>query len=662
MSRRSPTLFSLEELTRQLGRFARKFRKRSKARTKPHLRIETFESRQLLATDMAMVQNLDFGNPDANVQLMLSDQVFYFTKETPESGRELWSYTQWTQSRQLTDLNPGHDSSNPTNVTNHLGGIYFYADDGLSFNLWRLAASGIGASRVTNTGTGPNLTLRGRELLSIGNDLFFTASDGTSGFELWKLSNNTLSLVRDINPGAGSSVPSRMTNVNGRLYFVANNGINGYELWTSDGTSAGTSPVVDIQAGAGSSAPDYLTNVSGTLYFRAQQPTQSELWRVDSTGAAARVVAAAGFTEPTAFEQLTNVNGRLAFVASTAAAGRELWAIDAQSQSFMVMDVRAGTESSEPQELTAVGGQLYFSVGNSAITNRLWKSDLTIAGTISLPETAIGIKNLTNISGRLYYSNRNALKRLNATETGTESVGGPMNPLSLVTSSIIRAKLMFTEQGRGGGLWESDGTTVGTRMAETLTIDASSNIDRMMNVNGSLYFTYTEFIYFRYNNIGVVNKDSLNTGSQRLGSTTLPPFRIYNISGTVYFTDGQVIRKLPPATAASTVRDFTGIGSVGAIVEANGVAYFPLTNATVPGSTKAMEQRPAQFKSEHQQFSLGASGQYVQCWWYAVLRCQRFGKRPRVMEERWHCGRDQHGQGHCPRCCWFVPNNLRQHR
>ncbi len=54
-------------------------------------------------------------------------------------------------------------------------------------------------------------------------------------------------MVRDIRPGAYGSNPSSLTDVNGTLYFQATDGSNGYELWKSDGTFAGTVLVRDIR-------------------------------------------------------------------------------------------------------------------------------------------------------------------------------------------------------------------------------------------------------------------------------------------------------------------------------------------------------------------------------------------------------------------------------
>jgi ELWxxDGT repeat protein len=68
-------------------------------------------------------------------------------------------------------------------------------------------------------------------------------------------------------------------NVNGRLFFDASDGSHGVELWESDGTSAGTVMVQDINPGSHASSPRYLTNVSGTLFFGANDGSHGyELW------------------------------------------------------------------------------------------------------------------------------------------------------------------------------------------------------------------------------------------------------------------------------------------------------------------------------------------------------------------------------------------------
>ena len=127
----------------------------------------------------------------------------------------------------------------------------------------------------------------------MGFAVYFAADDGVNGNELWKSDGTAAGtvLVEDINPGAGSSVPSYLTNVSGTLFFAASNGVDGIELWKSDGTAAGTVLVKDISPFAepdSSSSPSFLTNVSGTLFFRADDGVYGvgdELWKSDGTEA-----------------------------------------------------------------------------------------------------------------------------------------------------------------------------------------------------------------------------------------------------------------------------------------------------------------------------------------------------------------------------------------
>ena len=89
------------------------------------------------------------------------------------------------------------------------------------------------------------------DLVAVGSELFFAASDGVHGRELWK-SNGTAAgtlMVKDIDPGPSGSYPAHLTNVSGTLFFAANDGTHGTELWRSNGTAAGTLMVKDIHPG-----------------------------------------------------------------------------------------------------------------------------------------------------------------------------------------------------------------------------------------------------------------------------------------------------------------------------------------------------------------------------------------------------------------------------
>ena len=98
--------------------------------------------------------------------------------------------------------------------------------------------------------------------------------------------------MKDINPGTGDSYPHYLTAVGSMLFFQATDGSNGYELWKSDGTSAGTVMVANINPGVASSSPARLTAVGNMLYFTASDSTSgNELWKSDGTSTGTVVVA-----------------------------------------------------------------------------------------------------------------------------------------------------------------------------------------------------------------------------------------------------------------------------------------------------------------------------------------------------------------------------------
>ncbi len=87
-------------------------------------------------------------------------------------------------------------------------------------------------------------------MINVGGMVFFGATDGVAGVELWKSDGTAAGtvMVKDIYSGPFSSDVKYLTNVNGTVFFVANDGTNGAELWKSDGTAAGTVMVKDLRA------------------------------------------------------------------------------------------------------------------------------------------------------------------------------------------------------------------------------------------------------------------------------------------------------------------------------------------------------------------------------------------------------------------------------
>ncbi|MEZ2229160.1 MAG: ELWxxDGT repeat protein, partial [Microcoleus sp.] len=379
---------------------------------------------------------------------------------TPFSTQALATYSGLLGYKPLKDINPGANSSNPQNLTNVNGTLYFRASEPTNGGeLWKSDGTAAGTVLVKDINPGASSSLLAN-LTNVNGTLYFNAIDPTNGQELWKSDGTAAGtvLVKDINPGTSSSAPSNLTNVNGTLYFNASDFTNGAELWKSDGTAAGTVLVKDINPGASSSNPSNLTNVNGTLYFIANNPTNgAELWKSDGTAAGTVLVKDIDPGAVSSFlSNLTNVNGTLYFRASDTN-GTELWKSDGTAaDTVLVKDINPGANGSSPSNLTNVNGTLYFNANIPTNGAELWKSDGTAAGTVLVKDInpgAIGSspQNLTNVNGTLYF---NAIDPTNGAE-----------------------------------LWKSDGTAAGTVLVKDINPGTNGSAPQnLTNVNGNLYF------------------------------------------------------------------------------------------------------------------------------------------------------------------------------
>ncbi len=202
--------------------------------------------------------------------------------------------------------------------------------------------------------------------------MFFTATDGPHGRELWR-TNGTYTgtvMVKDIAHGTASSSPNHLVAVGGTLYFLADDGTHGEQLWKSNGTAAGT--VMVKYLGAGSKNVRSLAAVGNRLYFAASTPgVGNALWSSLGTTATTNEVAPVAVGADT----IADVAGVAMFAGNDGTHGLEPWVSDGTaSGTYMLADVWPGTESSLPRDFTYAGGRVYFLDNYDAY---LWTATVT---------------------------------------------------------------------------------------------------------------------------------------------------------------------------------------------------------------------------------------------------------------------------------------------
>jgi eukaryotic-like serine/threonine-protein kinase len=226
--------------------------------------------------------------------------TLFFTANDGLTGIELWkSNGTLAGTMPVKDILSGIGGSNPSNLTNVNGKLYFNArgktSEGIDsgYELWTSDGTLAGTTRVKDIysgigGSNPS------NLTNVNGKLYFNARGRTSegidsGYELWTSAGTDLGtmMVMDINPGYSSSFPSNLREVNGILYFSADDGLIGQEFWKFE-PFGNPSLVKDLNnistfGSPGSSIPKDFTRVGALLYFTATIGTDQFLVRSDGT-------------------------------------------------------------------------------------------------------------------------------------------------------------------------------------------------------------------------------------------------------------------------------------------------------------------------------------------------------------------------------------------
>ena len=524
------------------------------------------------ATGSMMVKDINLTGSSSPSFLTTVNNNVYFNATDGIHGKTLWK-SDGTASG-TTMVNYSNNSSYPSSMTTIGNKDYFFADDGIhGTELWKSDGTASGTTMVKDIFPG----LDGSDfgfLKAIDNMLYFEATDGENGYGLWK-SDGTEAGTVQIKPGAFENT-QYVVKLNGFLYFDGWDPVNGLELWKSDGTDEGTSIVKDINPGSNSSIPTYLTVVNNTLFFTADDGVYgTELWKSDGTASGTVMVKDIYVGDGSIPTNLTKVGNELFFEANDDYHGIELWKSDGtEAGTVMVKDINLDGDS-VPMYLTAIDNTLYFAASPDINGSKLWKSDGTEAGTVIVKDMYPGGDTsplgLVNVNGVLFFSaNDNVnidLWKSDGTEAGTTYVknidygSGPTNLIK------VNGNLYFTvNDGTNiGTIWKSDGTEAGTQMVGSISENGGSGASGLVVSTDNLFFNANNAVY------GYEPwSQSINSNSAPMVTTVLPTFSNGTVSvvAPVVDVDNDLVQYFVDYSldngstwSSSTIKTVSGLGS-----------------------------------------------------------------------------------------------------
>jgi len=522
--------------------------------------------------------------PDIEDQVAAVNGTLFFAGFGGNTGDELWK-SDGTTTTLVADINPGSANSFPNDLTNVNGTLYFSAVDNLhGRELWK--SDGITATLVADINPGitnsfPNDS-NPNNLANVNGTLFFAADDGVHGNELWASDGTTAGtrLFKDIELLGASSGPYSMTNFNGQIYFVADDGVHGTELWRTDGVHT---TQFDLNPGADPSIPGLLTVFNGQLYFEAYDDVNGpDLWKTN--GSSAPTIVNFGSGTGTSPNLLTVVSGWLFFSAYDQNFNRQLWKTDGTTVSLIPINPTGG---SYPEQFVVVGNQLYFMATDGVHGGQMWRTDGTTTAMLPADFSNINwrpldnLSGFTNLNGTLFFAGNDGthgtqLWKTDGTTLTMLTDFNETNGYNPIYLTVANGLVFFVANDgmHGNQVWQSDGTT--TKQVTNANFYASSGPVFLTAVNNTLFFTGSD----------PVNGNALweTTGNTAPVLNNYGPGALTALNGLLYFETGQGPE---PASLWKTdgvtttfVADLASLGVAGPFLDVSNTLYFQAEDAT----------------------------------------------------------------------------------
>lgn len=257
---------------------------------------------------------------------------------------------------------------------NFAGNAIFTTRTGSQQSLWKTNGTSAGTVKLATHNTiAP--------LLIYGSELYLAINNGINGNELWKMtSSDSLSMLKDVNPGSGDGYSGEIVISNNLLYFEATDGTSGNDLWKTDGTTSGTVLAVDLEY---DNFYQY-TDVNGTIFFTrtffGEYDSEAELWKTQGT--ATTTVRVKYFEPAGSYNDLSHFlafQGKLYFIYNENIPYHHLYVSDGTDAG--TQKIKTVTIDGMVYKMLDANTHFVYYGHSQSFTSPIEKSDGTLAGT-----------------------------------------------------------------------------------------------------------------------------------------------------------------------------------------------------------------------------------------------------------------------------------------
>jgi trimeric autotransporter adhesin len=408
-----------------------------------------------------------------------------------------------------------------------------------------------------------------------GNKIFFSSATGSYAEELWVTDGTSTGtqLVKDINTSAicKSSSPTLLTDVNGILFFLANDGINGTQLWKTDGTEMGTVMVKNIYYPSSSQFTN-VVKLNNKAYFGVKENNSRyyRIWQSDATTTGTVLINTTFRSEN---PSIVDMKDKILLINKGSSGGSDsLWAFNGQNNPVSLGRIRDATNFLNYKGFTyfislesgfGLSYSLFRTNGTVSGTNLIASIYSKYVGSTTYPPPSFFMINDTLFISREdsyhgFYYNTGGLsvnyiaslpQDQDATKVGSvifngkyykskyDSITGDelysssdlinwtlvkditpgvgitgINDLQILNNKILFFTTYDNFQYRII-LWESDGTSVGTKIIKTFNSNLKLKLYKNLSkIGNKLYFMYDDGIHGEE----IWSSDGTNSGTDLL--------------------------------------------------------------------------------------------------------------------------------------------------